>query len=283
MIGALVGAISLYLTTTLVGAGQVAGTFPVSGATTTSPIALTSTAHGVPLGRVVHGVVAGVGGISGASGTFILTPTDANTFTLSSYDAQGNTVASVGTGAYTSGGTISYAFPDWQILLGRQMLALGSAVASPRIVFIPTGGRAWGLEPYGGSSLAPSAEVTAEQLEPQLATSYPTFEIYVTGAANPPSPSFGDFDATQAVVDALYGALYDTIGPARARILRDGWPSQSASAGTQTQRGQQWMGVLEVQHPVTKFPLLSATVTSIQYTVETSSVASGDVVTFHIP
>ncbi len=285
MIGALVALISLNLTTTLVGAGQIAGTLSITAATATTPIAVTSTAHGVPPGRVLHGVVSGVTGTVEANGTWQATPLDADTLALSTYSLQGEPVPSVGVHAYTGGGTISYALPEWSILLGRRYVALAGAVASPRIVFVPTSGRAWGLEPYGGMPTAvPNVEQDAEELQPQLATSYPTFEVYVTGCASPPSPDFGDFDATQAIVDALYSTIVDLIGPARALVLRDGWPSQSATAGTQTQRGQQWSGTLQLQHPVTSAPLAFVpSGTSLVLTVEPRGGTGTDLVTINLP
>ena len=262
MIGALVTLVSLNLTLALVQAGQVAVTLPVMDASKTTPIALTSPSHGIPLGRVAHGVVSGIAGTVEANGLWVLTPTDADTLSLSTFDAQGNLVQSAGVNAYAGGGTISIAFPDYQILLGRRLLSLASAVASPRIAIIPTTGRAWDFEPYGGETgpaTAPptrgNAEAQAEKLEPQLATSFPTYEVLVTGCASPPSPDFGDFDATQMVVDAFFAVLFDAIGPARARILHESWPSQLDKAGAQTQRGQQWRGILELQHPVTHSPL----------------------------
>ena len=267
MIGALVSLLSLNLTLSLVNNyGVIAATLPITGATVTTPIAVTSPAHGVPLGRVLHGVVTGVTGTIEANGLWVLTPTDANTFTLSTYSAQGIASPSVGVHAYVSGGQVQTAFPDGCILLGRRNVALATAVASPRIVFVPTDGRAWDHEPYGGAgspaSLPPvrgTLEQQAEKTQPQLATEFTTFEVYVSASApnygTALSPDFGDFDATQAVVHALYSVLFDAIGPARARVLHESWPSQKEVAGTMTQRGQQWKGVLELQQPVYNAPL----------------------------
>lgn len=289
MIGALVAIISLNFTTILVNAGQVAATLPITGATATTPVAITCPAHGVPLGRVVHGVVAGVGGVTGANGTWVATPTDADTFTLSAFTGQGATFPSVGVGSYTGGGTLSYAFPDYQILLGRRFVALGTAVASPRIVFVPTTEPAFGFDEYGGVFTSPpgagrgNAEQQAEKLQPQLATQHTTFEVYVTGAANPPSPDFGDFDAAQAIAQGLYASMFDTMG-ARVKMLRGDWPSQKVSSGTQTQRGQQWMGIFSFSQPVTDAPLTFVpSGTSLVITVEPQGGSGSDVVTITIP
>lgn len=290
MIGGLISLLSLNLTLSLVQASQVAGSFTITNATATTPIAITCPAHGVPPGRVVHAVVSGVGGELEANGLWQLNPTDANTFTLSTFTAQGIPVQSVGVNAYTSGGVAQYAFPDFRILLGRRNVQFASAVASPRVVFVPTDGRAWSFEPYGGAGNAPAqsrgtVEQQAQTQQPQLATSFPTFEVYVTGSANPPSPDFGDFDATQAIVDALYAVVYNAVGGLpRGKILRDGWPSQVAAAGSATQRGQQWMGILELQHPVTVAPLsFVPSGVSLVMTVVPEDGGSGDQTIITIP
>lgn len=269
MIGALVACVSLALTSSLVAQGSIAGTKAITNVTATTPIRVTVTGHNVPPGRVLHGVVSGVNGIPAANGVYECTVVDANTFSLASYTNQGISVPSVGVGAYVSGGAIQYAFPDYQILLGRRAMSYASNAASPRIVFVPTDGREWGFESYGGGfatigTTLPmqqgGAEAQSRTLTPQKATEYTTFEVYVTGCANPPSPDFGDFDATQALAHALVSLLIDDSGAPRARVLRAGWPSQldpknPRASGVLAQRGQQWMGVIELQQPVYDQPL----------------------------
>jgi hypothetical protein len=270
MIAAFVSILSLNLTLSLVqDYGVIYKTLPITGATVTTPIKVTSAAHGVPLGRLIHGIVTGVTGTVEANGLWVLTPVDADTFALTTFDAQGIVVESVGVHAYVSGGQIQWALPDGQILLGRRNKMLATSVASPRFVFIPTTGRAWSFESYGGAgpdlvpAAAPPARGSAQQqtmkLEPQLATEYTTFEVYVNGSGpnygDALDPDFADFEATQALVHALYAQLFDAVGGVpRAKILRESWPSQTEQQGAQTQRGQQWMGVLEIQQPVLKPP-----------------------------
>lgn len=74
---------------------QLAGTTNISAATNATPIAITSTAHGLSTGDTV--VITGVGGNTAANGTWEVTVTSANAFTLD---------GSTGNGAYTSGGTV---------------------------------------------------------------------------------------------------------------------------------------------------------------------------------
>jgi hypothetical protein len=282
MIGSLVAIISLNTTLSLIqDYGVVAQSLIVSGATVTSPITVSVPDHNIPPGRVMHGVLTGMTGMTEANGLWVFTPVDANTLALSTFTAQGIPVDSAATNAWTGGGIIQYAFPDFQILLGRRLVALTSSVASPRICFIPTDGRAWGFEPYGsaGNVDDPNGRGTLEQqsmvLQPQLATQFSTFEVLVSGCANPPSPDFLDFDATQQIVDALYGVLFDaTGGLPRAKILHESWPSQldedaQAATGSMTQRGQQWRGILELQRPVTKVRKTFVQIgTYIEFTVE---------------
>lgn len=66
----------------------------VTGASNTTPIVITSVAHGLVTGNVVK--IKNVGGNTAANGTFSITRIDADTFSLDS---------SVGNSAYTSGGT----------------------------------------------------------------------------------------------------------------------------------------------------------------------------------
>lgn len=258
----LVTLLSLNLTLALVTAGQVAGTFPITGATATTPIRVTSPAHGVAPARVVHAVITGVTGEDEANGLRILTPVDPDTFELSTIDGQGHIAPVVGVNGYTGGGTISYSFPDYGILLGRHLLDLSSSVASPRVVFIPVDEPAWNFEPYGGigtPTASPPVRGTPEQqtqkLQPQLATTFPTFDVYITAAAVPPSPAFGDFDAVQTVRDALYVVMFSGSGSPRAKVLGGTWPSQKIKAGTKGQRGQQWVGRVQFQQPVVTTPL----------------------------
>jgi len=78
----------------LAGTAQLKDSGPITNATNASPIVITSAGHGLSTGTRV--TVSGVGGNSGANGTFIVTVIDANTFSLN---------GSAGTGAYTTGGT----------------------------------------------------------------------------------------------------------------------------------------------------------------------------------
>jgi hypothetical protein len=275
----------------------VAGTLAITAAAVTTPITVTVAGHGVPLGNELHAVVTGVTGMVEANGLWILTPVDANTFSLSTLDAQGNVVDSAGSHTYTGGGTISYAFPipDGRIMLGRRNYNKNMAGVSPRIVMVPTDGRKWDFDPYGGAgniaTLPPSqgnAETQAQKLEPQIATHYPTFEVYVSatgillGAAEP-DPDALDFDAVESLCDILTGVLFDSFG-ARWRVLHESWPSQKSAAGAASQRGQQKCIILELQQPVTKLPGSFAPIgVTATFTVEPTNPATGDATIIVVP
>jgi hypothetical protein len=77
----------------------------VTGANTSSPITITSVAHGLTTGTIV--TVRSVGGQTGANGTFKVNVLTDDTFQL---------IGSTSVGAYTSGGT-------WQVA-GLYLLAL---------------------------------------------------------------------------------------------------------------------------------------------------------------
>jgi hypothetical protein len=76
------------------GFGPVGSPLAITGATNATPIALTVTAHGLTSGSSV--TVTGVGGNTAANGGWAIVVIDANHFSLNH---------SVGSGAYTSGGT----------------------------------------------------------------------------------------------------------------------------------------------------------------------------------
>lgn len=261
MVGALIARISLEMTRRLVAASLVALTMSVSAASNASPIVVTTASpHRFPIGRPVHAIISGVGGNTAANGAWILTPTGASTFTLGTYDAQGNAETSTGDGDYTTGGTISVAFPDGCILLGRRNVAMQMAVATPRIVFVPLGSPAWSLEPYGGvippitSKPRRLSEETAEQAtmkkQRQLATEQHRFEVHVTGCATPPDPNGGDFDITQALYHTLYAVLFDIVSAPRALVLGGEWESQRPDIQQLDVRGQKWVATIEIMQPV---------------------------------
>jgi hypothetical protein len=66
----------------------------ITDATNASPIVITSADHGLTTGTRV--TITGVGGNTGANGTFVITVVNANTFSLDDSNGGGN---------YTSGGT----------------------------------------------------------------------------------------------------------------------------------------------------------------------------------
>lgn len=300
MIGALVALTSLNLTAVLIqDYGVVAKSWSITAATTATPIVITSVAHGVPLGRVVHGIVSEVAGEEEANGLWIATPLDADTFALSTLTAQGIPVQSVGVNAYVSGGQMQSALVDYSILLGRRNVALAIGAASPRVIFVPTSGRAWDFEPYGGAapSIVPavfpnvrgSAEQQSMTLAPQLATQFPTFEVWIHGCATDygaaaPAPDYADFDACQALAFALYSVFFDEVGGLpRARVIHEDWPSQQPDSGTMSQRGQTYRQILELQQGVTKLPGQFAPIgVSGQFTVEPVNPASGDPIVIDI-
>ena len=273
---ALVALLSLNMTVAYVGAAEANG-YPlpaplqITAMTTTTPIQATSPSHNVPLGRVVHGIVTGVVGETEANGLWILTPTDNNTFTLSTLRADGLVVQSVGVNAYVSGGQIQFAFPDWSILLGRRNIAKATAPATPRIVMVPTMTAAWDYDPLGGVGQPapfdpPTFEDENAQLAPQQETEPMTFDVYVSACAvdygaSQPQPDSGDFDATVQTRDLLRRVMMDACGgnSVRCRVLRGFWPSQlpanhPLATGVDSQRGQQWCGTIEFKHPVTASP-----------------------------
>ena len=271
MLATLVAQLSLNITAAIV-ATAGAQTFtlpPITAATATTPIQITSTAHGIPPARKIHAVVAGVVGMVEANNVWVLSVVDVNTFALSGFTTQGAYKPSVGVNAYVSGGTITYAFPDYMMLLGRRNQALASAGVTPRVLFVPCESGEWGFEPEGGvgqaAPLEPaSPEVAFGTLQPQIGTETIAFDVFVTGcAATQPGqsgdPDFGDFEATQAVYQLVYATIVYGTGVPRGKMLRSYWPSQlpanhPLATGTQSQRGQQWCGRFQFYQPISAPP-----------------------------
>ena len=293
MIGSLVALISLNMTVALYNAGQTAGQFALTGATATTPVVITVPNHGVPLGRYVDGVLNDLPSMPEINGAvWRATPLDSNTFALATYTAAGVYTPSAGVNAYGGGGYLTYTFPDWGILLGRRNVALSTAVASPRIVMVPSTARAVGFEPYVAQGQAYQQRGTTEQaLMKQLAqagTDFTTFEVYFTASANPPSPDFGDFDAAQVLAWTFYNMVWDLVGDA-IDIKSAHWTSQlpanhPLATGTQTQRGQQLLWIAEFQQPITVAPLsFVPRGTSLVESVYPVNAGSGDTTTITIP
>lgn len=299
MIGALISLLSLEMTARLIQrAGLVAMTLTVVGATNATPIVLTLSAP-APSTRPMHGIVSGVGGNTSANGLWVLTPNpaDGTKVTLTSFDPQGNVVSSIGSGVYSSGGQVQLAFPDGSILLGRRNVAMQTAVATPRVVFVPLNSAAWELRPYGAQIASPTTPPrltaqTAEQkymlLNRQLVTERHRFEVHITGCATPPDPDFGDFDMTQALAHILYGVMWDKCTPDRARCLGGKWASQedpsAQGSGLLATRGQKWVGVFEIEQPVVANPLqFIPTSTAGDITVNFVSGSSTEAIIIDLP
>jgi hypothetical protein len=273
---ALVAILSLNMSLALIQAEQISGSFPITGATVSTPITITSPNHGVPLGRTVHALVSGVEGEAEANGMWELTPVDPNTFSLATYNPDGTPLLSVGVNAYTSGGIAQYAFADYRILLGRRWIAQSTAVASPRIVFVPSTNRTpWDFFPYGGQGPAPrqsrgSGEQQIQTLQPLQGTKYTTFEVHITGATNPPQPDSGDFDAVAMLEDALFVTMFDAITPPGYSVVASAWVSQTEQSGSMSQRGQKKILWLQIPQPIIRVPAAAFVPegTSIVFTVQ---------------
>lgn len=129
-------------------------TLAVLDASNTSPIVITVPANsltvsddaiGVKVGRIYHVVVAGVLGNTAANKldpkplrneAWVAVALSATTLALYDIDeSTGELVASTGNGAYTSGGTVSKAFLDGVIRVGREFVSENTA--PPQVVFVP--------------------------------------------------------------------------------------------------------------------------------------------------
>src|SRR5262245_11305220 len=91
-------AIAAYGVQVKLGDGVPLAAISVTGGTATTPIVLTTAAHGIATGDVSTGTVTGVTGLTGANGTWLVEATDATHLRLR---------GTVGGGAYSGGGTFT--------------------------------------------------------------------------------------------------------------------------------------------------------------------------------
>lgn len=245
---ALVAYLSLDICAKLVGLGIVTTTLTVTGASNASPIVLTSVAHG--LSEVAHVVVSGVGGNTAANGTWIATPTDANSLSLSTVSAAGVVSSSVGSGTYTSGGTMQIALVNGRVLLGRQRVV--EEASAPRIVFVPTGST---FGPKSVSNVAsitgnPTADLVRQWQQRSIATDQTTFEVHVWGVLNAASPSpEDDFDATETLYDQVIASTHLlTVG--RYTLGKGEWADQKPAATQWTKMGHEFVFTISLARPV---------------------------------
>jgi len=91
-------AIAAYGTQVRLGDGIPLAAISVTGASATTPIILTTAAHGLATGDVSFAVVAGVTGIGAANGSHVVEATDATHLRLP---------GTIGSGTYSGGGTVT--------------------------------------------------------------------------------------------------------------------------------------------------------------------------------
>jgi hypothetical protein len=102
---------------------------------------------------------------------------------------------------------------DGVILIGRQHVAEQSA--PPRIVVVPMASTFGPRDTYNRNQTAnfgsPSQEQLLQWAQRSIHTEILHLEIHVWGAANPPDPEGGDFDATQVYYQCLIQSVRANI------------------------------------------------------------------------
>lgn len=256
----LVAAISLDVARGLVAAGYGLAPLAIIDATNTTPIVIaTASAHGYV--KPAHVVISGVLGNAAANNldgivqsftvgqnlAVIATPIDDTHLSLSAPDqATGIVAALAGSGAYTSGGTMTPALVDGRILLGREHIAEQSS--PPRIVFIPVRSKFGAKSVSGHRQVAPSAERQRQLQQRSIATEKVVFEIHAWGQATPPDPDL-DFDATQVLYQQVIQSVH--LLTAGAYELVDGaWSDQVATATQLLKAGHEHVFGIAIATPV---------------------------------
>jgi hypothetical protein len=162
------------------------------------------------------------------------------------------------------------ALTDGSILIGRQHVDEESA--PPRIVFVPSSSSFTIGEPYGvfvGSTRqAPSPDMFRQWQQRPIHTERLRFEVHVWGAASPPDPNGGDFDATQALYQTLIESLWNTAQTAYE--LGEGvWADQQRGQAQLQKLGHEFVLEITIDTPVLDALLGYAPSTTVtQTTVE---------------
>lgn len=142
-------------------------------------------------------------------------PLSATTLALYGQDADetsatvGRIIPLTGNGAYAGGGTITPAFTDGSILLGRDAIRENSA--PPRIVMVPRGVPEWGAK----SVTIPNGDRTGERrnqiAQRSIRTDWHAFDLHCWGQRIPPNTAY-DFDVTLALAHAAHRSAHLLFG-----------------------------------------------------------------------
>lgn len=244
-------------------------TLDVLDASNTSPIVIrvppnsltvSDTAIGVRTGRVFHVVVAGVTGNTAANKldekplrceAWIAVATSPTTLELYDLDpSTGDLVPSVGNGAYTGGGTVSKAFADGAILIGREHVNENSA--PPRIVMVPATEEdlpAGTTSSFNAAAIA-AGEVNRARLGPSFRAQRLWYETHIWG---PTTVEMGasTFGRTQLMKEAMLRAAQVRASGAWGVKMAD-WRDQHPDAEQRTKFGHWLVFGLGLDVPITR-------------------------------
>jgi len=262
---ALVTLLSLDVTRGLVLAGLGQTPIAITAATNATPIVLTTaTAHGVPLPQdgipqPAHFIVAGVLGTTSANNV----DTQAHSFTqgqslavqavaitettlaLYNVDADGFLAPLAGDGPYVGGGTITAAFPDLSILMGREHVTEFSG--PPRVVMVPVRS-SFGPKSVYNRNTGNAPERAAQIAQRSIATENVLFEVHCWGQSDPRDPRF-DFDATRAVAHQLIQSAH-LISAGSYKITDGAWADQTVGAVQLLKAGHEFVFGLTLATPI---------------------------------
>ena len=250
-LGALVTILSLDVVNTLVGAGYVVRTLPITDASDATPSVLTcATPHG--FNWPINVVIAGATGNTAVNGCWLAVPTSPTQFALYAVDMSGNITPVAGNAPYTGGATVSLALVDGRILMGRQHVF--EASSAPRVVFVPMKS-VWGPKstynrsPVATSRTTPNPEAQVQNANRSIRTETPNFEVHVWGVANPPDPEGGDFDVTQMLYQQLVRTMQH-LAPGNYNITDGEWVDQKPTGSQLVRYGHEFVFGVTFDTPV---------------------------------
>lgn len=172
-------------------------------------------------------------------------PTGATTLALYGQDPlSGALVPLMGSGTYTSGGTVTPAFTDGSILLGRDTARENSA--APRIIMIPRTSK-WG--PRSNSiPFDRAAERRAQKSQRSIRTEWVVFDVMCWGQDTPPNPA-RDYDVVRSLAHAVVDSAHLLFGV--TDMLADGvWNDEAERRTQQIKAGHLFTFGLGIAMPV---------------------------------
>ena len=226
-------------------------------------------------------VIAGVGGnvaanhidadttsrTIGLSAGVLAVPLTSTTLALYGQEPiEGNIIPLVGSGNYTSGGTITPALTDGSILIGRA--ATREHSAAPRIVLVPQGVTSKFTSAASPNPSRRNEERRAEIRQRSIGVDSWTFAAHCWGSDTPPDEA-RDFTIAATLREVLRAALHD-VARGASSMGAGSWDDQRERDAQHIKAGHLLSCAMSIDVPVTDNPLAGG----LPFVPDTASIAA---------